>query len=120
MKQHIMELHHVVYDEDPDWLELMVEDEKNKYYQSQVTPHKKKVKRYILHNYSKKKYINKTQLKFTMITRREKKHCPTAANQIALPVINQPITRSMRNNVFLLTRASRFYIFKSNLKNRTH
>ena len=42
MKQHIMELHHVVYDEDPDWLELMVEDEKNKYYQSQVTPHNKK------------------------------------------------------------------------------
>merc|ERR1712110_1116050 len=33
MKQHIMEIHHEVFDEDQDWLELMVEDEKNKYYQ---------------------------------------------------------------------------------------
>ena len=32
MKQHIMEVHHVVYQDDPDWRELMTEDEKNKYY----------------------------------------------------------------------------------------
>ena len=40
MKQHTMEVHHEVYDEDPDWRELMVEDEKNKYFhQQQVRPH---------------------------------------------------------------------------------
>ena len=35
MKQHTMEVHHEVYDEDPDWRELMVDDEKNKYFHAQ-------------------------------------------------------------------------------------
>ena len=53
MKQHTMEVHHEVYDEDPDWRELMVDDEKNKYF------HAQQVSFFLTNSDDKSKFSNK-------------------------------------------------------------